>query len=63
MAKIPVRVDPVPTLISGPRSISCECGYEAIWVFPEEIDSMLSSLLEHIQQHGIMLPAITVRIH
>jgi hypothetical protein len=59
-----VMRDPVPVVYSGPRTYRCnDCGWETVWVLPEECDSMLDSILSHIQQHGIVLPQIEVTIY
>jgi hypothetical protein len=63
MKLLPVRVDPFPSLYSGPRTIKCECGYEVVFVIPEEVDYMFSSVLQHIQQHGVEIPTILVEMH
>lgn len=63
MTHLPVRVDPFPSINTGPRTIKCECGFECVFVLPEEVDYMFASVLQHIQQHGIEIPFITVQSH
>lgn len=56
--------DPLPVVYSGPRTIRCTaCEWETVKVIPEEVDSMVEAVLEHIQQHGINIPQFLMTVH
>lgn len=57
------KLDPVPSFVAGPQAIRCdECGWEGIWILPEETNQVIGSLFEHIQQHGIILPKFSCQV-
>jgi hypothetical protein len=49
-----------PRIVSGPRTVKCECGWEKNFILPEDSDPMLLTIFNHIQQdHSIKLPVLT----
>ena len=57
------KLDPVPTFVAGPQSLKCEdCGWEGVWILPEETITFVHAVFDHIQQHGIILPRFTSQV-
>ena len=63
--KLPIRETPtVPEVVLGPRTVQCcQCNWEAVFILPEQIDDLLISIVQHIQQHGIETPQFQVYVH
>jgi hypothetical protein len=56
--------DIIPSSYSGIRSVKCECGFENVYVLPEEFDKFLSRLIFHlVVVHHIDLPDIQITSH
>jgi hypothetical protein len=57
------KVDPLPAFVAGIQTVKCEeCGWEGVWALPEETQSLIASIFEHLQQHGITLPTFTCQV-
>ena len=57
----PVKRDPVPTAAAGIKSFKCKCGWEAVFICPEEDEKQLVSILTHlVNQHGLDVPEFYV---
>jgi hypothetical protein len=48
---------------AGIESIRCACGWEIVYVNPEEMELMLGSLLRHLREHPEGQPQLTVETH
>jgi len=59
-----IELEPIPQIFAGIQTIRCsECDYETTAIVPEESWIMLTKILEHIQQHGIVIPQFTLEMH
>ena len=59
-----IKQDLVPQCSGGVLTLNCnECKWETSWIVPEEYPRILSSLIEHIQQHGIEIPQFVITTH
>ena len=54
-----VQLDAVPRVTAGIRSIGCACGWEAVFLVPEEDNLVVVAILEHLgQKHGAEIPIL-----
>jgi hypothetical protein len=60
-----IKIDPVPTgLSAGIYTVGCECGWEAVFVLPEEQPHYEGAIFRHLAEiHGLELPMLTVTCH
>ena len=56
------QLDDLPQICAGIQSVRCVCGWETVTIVPEENVNMLVKILEHIQQHGVVIPQFTVEM-
>ena len=55
-----VKKELVPKVIGTIETVNCDCGWEAVFVLPEEADFKLSSIINHlVYRHKIKFPEIT----
>lgn len=57
------KCDPLPAIVAGIETISCQCGWETTSIVPEENFLIINKVLQHIQQHGITIPTFTIQMH
>jgi hypothetical protein len=51
----------VPVTRVGPKTFNCDCGWERVFVFPEEDEVAIIAVFRHLQDdHGLTLPVFTV---
>ena len=56
--------DAVPTCIAGAMSVKCECGWEMVFIQPEEHLAVLNYVFEHLKQvHQVVFPTICCYWH
>ncbi len=54
----------VPRVTAGIRSIRCECGWESVFLVPEEQDTMIVAMFEHLTKtHEVVLPKFSYVNH
>jgi len=59
-----IDFDPVPQAVAGVMTMKCDCGWEMVFVQPEEHLVMLEKLFGHlINKHLLQLPEIRVEWH
>jgi len=56
------QLDDLPQIYAGVQTIRCACGWETLSIVPEENVNMLVKILEHIQQHGVVIPQFTLEM-
>ena len=58
-----VRKEPAfPRIFARVETIQCECGWERLFILPEEHELRLLSIFRHLEAHGITLPVFTVTV-
>ena len=54
-----IQFDPVPQFIAGAMTAKCECGWESVFIMPEEHISIMQLVFIHLRDvHHIELPTI-----
>ena len=56
------QLDALPQICAGVQTVRCVCGWETLAIVPEENVNMLVKILEHIQQHGVVIPQFTLEM-
>ena len=50
--------------IAGIQSTACECGWECVFVIPEEHERQINAIMTHLREaHRKNLPQFTVTTH
>lgn len=58
------NIDPVPVSVAGIYTYLCECGWEAVFIVPEESQRLWLNVFNHFRdKHGINFPNVTVTQH
>jgi predicted small metal-binding protein len=51
--------DAVPACIAGVMTVKCECGWEMVFIQPEEHINLLNFVFEHLKKaHNVVFPQI-----
>jgi len=59
-----VSADSVPTVSGNIETLRCPlCGWEAVFILPEEAYRVTQVLLTHLQQHNLVVPEFIGTVH
>jgi hypothetical protein len=59
-----IRIDCVPQAHAGVLTMHCACGWEMVFILPEEQMVLLQTVFTHlVTHHLIALPSITCEWH
>jgi hypothetical protein len=54
-----IQFDPVPQPIAGVMTVVCECGWEMVFIQPEEHIAVMTYVFNHLKQvHHVEFPQI-----
>jgi hypothetical protein len=54
-----IQFDPVPQPIAGVMTVKCECGWEMVFIQPEEHIVLMNYVFHHLQDaHHVVFPQI-----
>lgn len=54
-----IHLDPVPQPVAGVMTTKCECGWEAVFIMPEEQVIVIASIFQHLKDgHKLDFPQI-----
>lgn len=60
----PQKYDQVPAAIGGVMTVKCACGWEAVFIQPEEHLVLMNIVFQHLQQeHQLVFPVICCYWH
>jgi hypothetical protein len=53
------KLDPVPQAVAGLVSMKCECGWECVFLVPEEQIILMQVVFAHLQgEHHLLFPKL-----
>lgn len=58
------QIDPVPQPVAGAMTVKCACGWESVFIMPEEHIYVMNRVFEHLKaEHNIDFPVICCYWH
>lgn len=58
-----INAETFPEVRAGVETLQCECGWERVYILPEESDLRLMQIFRHLmEEHSIRLPIFTVTV-
>jgi hypothetical protein len=59
-----IKYDAVPQMICGAMTVKCECGWEMVFIQPEEHIVLMNVVFQHLQTaHQMVFPALCCYWH